>query len=92
MPPCYAACKVLLSGMQTLENYPGPQCGLLHDTNADCCLLHTARHMTQIHFYETNKMEQRVFCIIINYRGHHTKGVAIYYITSVNLQQQPWFN
>ncbi len=27
------------------------------------------------------KMEQHVFCIFIDYRGHHRKGVAIYVAT-----------
>jgi hypothetical protein len=37
-------------------------------------------------------MEQRVFCIWIDYRGHHRKGVAFYNATQVNLQQKPWFH
>jgi hypothetical protein len=37
-------------------------------------------------------MEQPVFCIFIDYRGHHKKGVAIYDATSINLQPKPWFH
>ncbi len=32
------------------------------------------------------------FCIFIDYRGHHRKGVAIYSATLVNLQQKLWFH
>ncbi len=38
------------------------------------------------------EMEQRIFCIFINYRGNHRKGVAIYEANSVNLQSKPWFH
>ncbi len=37
-------------------------------------------------------MEQHIFCILIDYRGRHRKGVAIYNATYVNLQQKPWFH
>jgi hypothetical protein len=37
-------------------------------------------------------MEQHVFCILIDYRGRHRKGVAIYNAIYVNLQQKPWFH
>jgi hypothetical protein len=37
-------------------------------------------------------MEQHVFCIFIDYRGRHRKGVAIYDATLVNLQQKLWFH
>jgi hypothetical protein len=37
-------------------------------------------------------MEQRVFCIVIDYRGHHRKGAAIYNATWVNLPQKLWFH
>jgi hypothetical protein len=36
-------------------------------------------------------MEQWIFCIFIDYREHHRKGVAIYNATEVNLQQKLWF-
>jgi hypothetical protein len=31
------------------------------------------------------------FCILIDYRGHHIKGIATYNATWVNLQQKLWF-
>jgi len=37
-------------------------------------------------------MEQRIFCIFIDYRGHHRKGDEIYNVTLVNLQQKLWFH
>jgi hypothetical protein len=37
-------------------------------------------------------MEQHVYYILIDYRGCHRKGVAIYNTISVNLQQKPWFH
>jgi hypothetical protein len=37
-------------------------------------------------------MEQHAFCILIDYRGHHRKGVANYIATYLNLQQKPWFH
>ncbi len=37
-------------------------------------------------------MEQHVFCIFFNYRGHHGKGVAIYKATYVNLQHKLGFH
>jgi hypothetical protein len=37
-------------------------------------------------------MEQHIFCLFIDYRGHHRKGVAIYNATYVNLQQKLWFH
>jgi len=37
-------------------------------------------------------MEQRVFCIFIDHRGHHRKGVEIYNATLVNLNQKLWFH
>ncbi len=36
-------------------------------------------------------MGQHNFCIFIDYRGHHRKGVAICNATQVNLQQNLWF-
>ncbi len=33
-------------------------------------------------------MEQRVFFIYIDYRGHHRKGAAIYDATLINLQRK----
>ncbi len=36
-------------------------------------------------------MEQCVFCIFIDYRGHHRKYVAVYNADWVNLQQKLWF-
>jgi hypothetical protein len=36
-------------------------------------------------------MEQHVFFILIDYRGHHRKGVAIYNAIYVHLQQKTWF-
>ena len=41
--PLWAACKVVLSGMQILENYARCQYFLLHNTNSSgcqCCTLH----------------------------------------------------
>jgi len=32
-------------------------------------------------YYDTELMEQHVFCIFINYRGHHRKSVEIYNAT-----------
>ncbi len=37
-------------------------------------------------------MEQHIFCIFIDYRGHHRKGVAIYVATWVNLHHKLWFH
>jgi hypothetical protein len=37
-------------------------------------------------------MEQHVFNILIDCRGHHRKGVAMYNVAEVNLQQKPWFH
>jgi hypothetical protein len=37
-------------------------------------------------------MEQRIFGILIDYRGRHRKGAAIFNAPSVNLQQKPWFH
>jgi hypothetical protein len=39
--------------MQTLENFEDHQCGLLHDTNAGCRMVHTMCHTPQIHLDET---------------------------------------
>jgi hypothetical protein len=36
-------------------------------------------------------MKQHVFCIFIDYRGHHRKGVEIVYADYVNFQPKPWF-
>ncbi len=36
-------------------------------------------------------MEHQFYCILIDYRGHHRKGVAIYSATLVNLQQNLGF-
>jgi hypothetical protein len=33
-------------------------------------------------------MEQHVLSIGIDYRGHHSKGMAIYNVTESNLQQK----
>ncbi len=47
-------------------------------------------HFTQ-HILATGNIVQKwnsFFCILINYRGHHRKGVAIYDATQVNLQQK----
>jgi hypothetical protein len=38
------------------------------------------------------RMEQHVFCIFFDYRGHHRKVVEIYNATSVNSQQKLWFH
>jgi hypothetical protein len=32
-----------------------------------------------------------IFYILIDYRGHQRKGVAIYDATQANLLQKPWF-
>jgi hypothetical protein len=37
-------------------------------------------------------MEQHIFFILIDYRGHHWKGVVIYNATCVSLQQKTWFH
>jgi hypothetical protein len=60
MPPLRAACKVFLSGMQTLENYASHHCCLLHGTNVPCCMLHA---VPQVHFYETVKIATSVVCL-----------------------------
>jgi hypothetical protein len=45
----------------------------------------------QIKNAKIETMEEHIFCILIDHRGHHRKGVAIYNATQVNLQQKPWF-
>jgi hypothetical protein len=39
----------------------------------------------------SRSMEQHVFGISTDYRGHHRKGVAIQNATLVNMQQNTWF-
>ena len=41
--------------------------------------------------YTYDSMEQHVFFIFIDYRGHHRKGVEIFYADYVNFQPKPWF-
>jgi hypothetical protein len=36
-------------------------------------------------------MEQQIFYIFIDYRGHHWKGIESYYSAEVNLLQKHWF-
>ncbi len=43
-------------------------------------------------FVKIARMEHHVFCIFIDYRGHHRKVVEIYNATSVNSQQKLWFH
>ncbi len=38
--------------------------------------------------YQNKEWNSTFFCIFIDYRGHHRKGVAIYNATWVNLQQK----
>jgi hypothetical protein len=42
--------------------------------------------------HNTAVMEQHVFVVFIDYRGHHRKGVAILNATQVNLKQKLWFH
>jgi hypothetical protein len=42
------------------------------------------------YFTLTITMEQHIFCIFIEYRGRHRKGIANYYATKVNLWQKSW--
>ncbi len=37
-------------------------------------------------------MEQLIFCIFIDYRGHHRKVIAIYNAAEINLQPKPCFH
>jgi len=37
-------------------------------------------------------LEQHVFCILIDYRGRHRKGVAIYSLTRSIYNKKPWFH
>ncbi len=34
-------------------------------------------------------MEQHIFCIFIDYRGRHWKGVSVYNVIRINLQPKP---
>ncbi len=54
-PSLWTAFQVILSGMQTLENYAATLDRLLHDTDATGCLLHAIHPMPQIDFYVTAK-------------------------------------
>jgi len=36
-------------------------------------------------------MKQHIFCILIDYRGHHRKGVAVYIATYASLQKKLGF-
>ncbi len=37
------------------------------------------------------KWNSAFFCVFIDYRGHHRKGVAIFNADYVNFQPKPWF-
>ncbi len=37
-------------------------------------------------------MEQHIFCIFIDYRGHHRQGVENFNVDHVNFQPKPCFN
>ncbi len=41
--------------------------------------------------FTSRPMEQHIFCIFIDYRGHHRKSVPIYNVTWVKLKQNLWF-
>ncbi len=61
LPQLLAACKVLVKGMQILENYACRQGCSLHDTSTSCCLccmLHA--HTPWVYFYEIFKFVKDV--------------------------------
>jgi hypothetical protein len=55
---------------------------------ATALVIYSDKNSSKLHY----RMEQQFFCIFIDYRGHHRKGVAMYNAYEVNLQQEHTFH